>query len=307
MFSLGEVVVLCVAAAWIFGPNELPRVARHAGRLTGQATGFLYRARARFFKFAEEAEVTKLHEEMQATMYQLNAIRAELQGGINFLNPGPMAQRVLSIKPVPGQDGSSSSASFPAAHQQQVQQQVSQAPQAAAPAPAWAPDAAAVQQQQLLQRPQQQQAAAGLGASFAASALQAAAAPAAAAAGSASANTAAAQPLLQQQQQRVQAQEGEQDQHPMMLPVSAVAAGWAPDRAGKAPSGSEIFLDALAEELVAAHVLRFQQQQMQQQALMQQRAAAAAGAEQQQQRQQQQPADTAAAQQPGQPAAEKDA
>lgn len=159
-----------------------------AGRLTGQATGFLYRARAKFFKFAEDTEVTKarkescscslfrscsllllgcapaeaaaeggsmpalvsaevgavmaqrelaavrpqtcsccmgcagdhatalspprcsslggyaqsqtastpcplsaaaqLHEEMQATMYQLNAIRAELQGGINLFNPG---------------------------------------------------------------------------------------------------------------------------------------------------------------------------------------------------------------------------
>ena len=31
MFSVGEIVVLCVAAAWVFGPNELPRVARHAG------------------------------------------------------------------------------------------------------------------------------------------------------------------------------------------------------------------------------------------------------------------------------------
>ncbi len=30
----------------------------------------------------------QLHEEMQATMYQLNAIRAELQGGMNLFNPG---------------------------------------------------------------------------------------------------------------------------------------------------------------------------------------------------------------------------
>lgn len=73
---------------------------------------------------------------------------------------------------------------------------------------------------------------------------------------------------------------------------------------------AEIFLDALAEELVAAHVLRFQQAQMQQQALMQQRAAAqaqqqgaAAGAQQQGTAQ---PAE-AAAPQPGQPAPIKDA
>ena len=32
----------------------------HAGRLTGQATGFLYRTRARVFQFAEETEMTKV-------------------------------------------------------------------------------------------------------------------------------------------------------------------------------------------------------------------------------------------------------
>ena len=30
----------------------------------------------------------QLHEEMQATMYQLNAIRSELQGGISLFQPG---------------------------------------------------------------------------------------------------------------------------------------------------------------------------------------------------------------------------
>lgn len=30
----------------------------------------------------------QLHQEMQATMYQLNAIRSELQGGINLFQPG---------------------------------------------------------------------------------------------------------------------------------------------------------------------------------------------------------------------------
>lgn len=88
MFSIGQVFVIVVAAAWAFGglphsrrhlaaaaylhprspasralcagPNELPRVARVAGRLTGQATGFLYRTRARFFQFAEDTEMTKV-------------------------------------------------------------------------------------------------------------------------------------------------------------------------------------------------------------------------------------------------------
>ena len=158
-------------------PPELTHLCRAAGRLTGQATGFLYRTRARFFKFAEETEMTKvrgragvrvasgegegcgrgarrgtlwrgsggphviarplahraapspdgpassprppppahparprqltppapassprapppplappqLHEEVQATMHQLHAIRSELQGGISLFNPG---------------------------------------------------------------------------------------------------------------------------------------------------------------------------------------------------------------------------
>lgn len=45
--------------------------------------------------FAQEVEVARplpslrqLHEEMQATMYQLHAIRSELQGGINLFQPG---------------------------------------------------------------------------------------------------------------------------------------------------------------------------------------------------------------------------
>ncbi len=67
---------------------------------------------------------------------------------------------------------------------------------------------------------------------------------------------------------------------------------------------AEIFLDALAEELVAAHVLRFQQAQMQQRAAAQaQQQGAAAGAQQQGTAQ---PAE-AAAPQPGQPAPSKDA
>lgn len=70
---------------------------------------------------------------------------------------------------------------------------------------------------------------------------------------------------------------------------------------------AEIFLDALAEELVAAHVLRFQRQQMQQQAVMQQRAAAQAQQQQAAAVQQQTPADAEAAQHPGQPASSKDA
>ncbi|PSC74359.1 sec-independent translocase [Micractinium conductrix] len=115
MFSIGEIVVLAIASAWVFGPKELPRVAKAAGLLTGRATGFLYRTRAKLFKFAEETEMTKLHEEMQATMYQLNAIRSELQGGISLFQPGPLTQRVLNVKPMPPPGGLASAPAASAA------------------------------------------------------------------------------------------------------------------------------------------------------------------------------------------------
>ncbi|EFN51635.1 hypothetical protein CHLNCDRAFT_55034 [Chlorella variabilis] len=264
MFSLGEMVVLAVAAAWVFGPNELPRMARAAGRLTGQATGFLYRTRARFFQFAEETEMTKLHQEVQATMHQLHAIRSELQGGINIFSPGPLAQRVMSIRPVPGQGEVDPF--------QQAQQQQFQTPQQQQQAPAWAAPVPSGQQQQPQHQQRRLQPAMG---SWAASALPAAVAQAA--------GQRSQPPPQQQQQPRVDEGAGEQQAHPLTVPVSAVAAGLAPDRSGTAPTGSEILLDALAEELLAAQVLRLQQQQMAAAAAAAQRQQQAATAQQQQQ------------------------
>ena len=109
----------------------------------------------------------------------------------------PLAQRVLSVAPVPAHDGSGGSAVAAAGGAEQQQ--------AAAPPPP-------VQQQQF-------------GApSFAVSALQ--------------------PPAPAQQQQLVQRPRSQQQQadgeapHPATMPVSAVAAGWAPDRAGQTPTGS---------------------------------------------------------------------
>lgn len=42
------------------GPKELPRVARTLGRLTGRATGALYKARAQVTQIAERAELDKV-------------------------------------------------------------------------------------------------------------------------------------------------------------------------------------------------------------------------------------------------------
>jgi hypothetical protein len=45
--------------------------------------------------------------------------------------------------------------------------------------------------------------------------------------------------------------------HPAAIPISAVAAGLAPDRAGGAIAGSEVALDALLEERVARQASEF--------------------------------------------------
>lgn len=57
----GEVWLVKCCPCWFWPSTRPPAAARPspAGRLTGQATGYLYRARAKFFKFAEDAEVTK--------------------------------------------------------------------------------------------------------------------------------------------------------------------------------------------------------------------------------------------------------
>lgn len=276
MFSLGEVVVLVAAAAWVFGPNELPRVARSAGRLTGQATGFLYRTRAKFFKFAEETEMNKLHEEVQATMYQLHAIRSELQGGMSLFQPGPLTQRVLSAKPLPGAEAHGASNQWgQAGGGYQSSAATTQQHSAAA-----APSAAATTA--MPQRQQQQAAAAATEASWAASAVLSAERQAQVQHLQQLGAAREAVPVPGQQQQQSQhAKHGgsmaDEEAHPLTMHVSAVLAGLAPDRAGRAPSGSEVLLDALAEEMLAAQVLRFQQQQLAaqaQQAAAQRQAAA---------------------------------
>lgn len=41
---------------------------------------------------------TQLQEELRATMHQLDSIRAELSGGLNIFQPGPLARKALNMK-----------------------------------------------------------------------------------------------------------------------------------------------------------------------------------------------------------------
>lgn len=67
----------------MFSPKELPRIGRMLGFHAGRAVGYLQKMRSEVFQLAEKTDMVKVHEEMQETMHQLNAIRAELKDSVN--------------------------------------------------------------------------------------------------------------------------------------------------------------------------------------------------------------------------------
>ncbi|KAK9838614.1 hypothetical protein WJX74_002491 [Apatococcus lobatus] len=98
LISYLEVFAVVGVAAVLLGPKDLLPVARNAGWIAGRAGSFLTLARNRYASFAQEAEVAKLNAEVQQSMHQLHAIRAELQSGINIFDPGPMGRRLLKAQ-----------------------------------------------------------------------------------------------------------------------------------------------------------------------------------------------------------------
>jgi hypothetical protein len=199
---------------------------RALGKLTGKATGFIYKARAQLFDFAEKTELTKVQQELQMTMQQLQAIRSELQGGINILDPGPLSRQILGGGGGGGRNavlGGLDNISSSGGSKKNTMSSVT-----------------------LDNQTQQQQ---NSGLPFAASG---GAATAAAAGGSKSSSLGSFQaaqsvsPLHHQQQHSFE-----------VLPISAAAAGLIPDRSHTRQAASEILADALQEEKVAHQALMF--------------------------------------------------
>ncbi|GAQ89750.1 hypothetical protein KFL_005580020 [Klebsormidium nitens] len=94
--SYGELAAILVVGAVAFGPKDLPVIARAAGRLTGQAVGYVSALRSRAQTFAEKTQLDELHKELQQTMSQLEAIRYEIRTGANILVPGSMTNRLAT-------------------------------------------------------------------------------------------------------------------------------------------------------------------------------------------------------------------
>lgn len=80
--SSGELLVIVGVGAVVLGRKDLVAIAGTAGKLTGRAAGYLSAARQRFAVFTNSGELTKLHEDVQGTMLQLESIREELRRGM---------------------------------------------------------------------------------------------------------------------------------------------------------------------------------------------------------------------------------
>ena len=103
------------------GAKDLPRVARQLGQVTGRAVSYVSAVRRQALSFADETEISQvacteipplhssiqvkgssiiilakqledgcnvqLHQEVQASMQQLQALRSEMRSGINVFGP----------------------------------------------------------------------------------------------------------------------------------------------------------------------------------------------------------------------------
>lgn len=165
-------------------------------------------------------------------MYQLQAIRSELQGGINILDPGPLTRRVLGA-------ATPSQTSQPSSSPSQQQPGSNNMGLGKNPASGLPFAASAVAPQ-----PNQQQ-------------------PLSMSMSMAPQTNSLANLLFSPQPQALDTTPPPQDYSSStagdtadygtvhVIPVSAVQAGLAPNRTGTTPTGSEVLLDALQEERVA--------------------------------------------------------
>ncbi|KAL6772330.1 hypothetical protein ACKKBG_A29830 [Auxenochlorella protothecoides x Auxenochlorella symbiontica] len=249
MIGLTEIAIVAVAGAVLFGPKELPGIARALGRQTGRAMAYVQAGRTHFFKFARENEVDKLHADLSATLNQLNAIRDELRGGLNIMKPGPMTRRLLQdqgLAPAPLSIGTLATPATPEGGSAGAQarpvasfsvRDPAAVPQPQAPASSWAASGAAPAQPAAMASLMQ----AGRTAGVHGPRIEGANAPSTA------------------RQTGLGTARGSPDQgpHPSQIPVSALEAGLVQDRTGTTPTGSDLMMDALLEEMVARQAQMF--------------------------------------------------
>lgn len=77
--AFSELVVICVVALIVIGPEKLPKLARTVGALTGRVQKYMTQIKEEVNREARFAELQKLQEEIQsAAATKQAAIRSEL-------------------------------------------------------------------------------------------------------------------------------------------------------------------------------------------------------------------------------------
>ncbi|XP_016647422.1 PREDICTED: sec-independent protein translocase protein TatB [Prunus mume] len=92
--SYVELFLLIGATAALFGPKDLPRIARTAGRLAGRAIGYVQLARGQFENVMQQSQARQVHKELQDALAQLESIRYEVRS-ISLMNPGPLTRKLM--------------------------------------------------------------------------------------------------------------------------------------------------------------------------------------------------------------------
>lgn len=77
--AFSELVVICVVALIVIGPEKLPKLARTVGALTGRVQKYMTQIKEEVNREARFAELQKLQDEIQsAATAKQTAIRSEL-------------------------------------------------------------------------------------------------------------------------------------------------------------------------------------------------------------------------------------
>jgi sec-independent protein translocase protein TatB len=90
MFDLGfmEILVIGVVALLVFGPEELPRVARTVGHVLGRMRRYVADVKADINREMEQADLKKVYDEVQTSAQELKTTLDEsLQGLERDLEP----------------------------------------------------------------------------------------------------------------------------------------------------------------------------------------------------------------------------
>jgi len=96
--AFSELVVICIVALIVIGPERLPKLARTVGALTGRVQKYVTQIKEEVNREARFAELQKLQEEIQsAATAKQTAVRSELDQIANHIQTAePVSQPAVN-------------------------------------------------------------------------------------------------------------------------------------------------------------------------------------------------------------------